>query len=919
MKNLKRLTSLLIVLFVFFGSLFSFNELTFGEVVNQKIAGYGPLQGDLLLSSSAKFDDKYIYIMDSFGISMFDRESGDFVKEIKVNTGQSEFYSQIFEVNSFFQLIKAMEDTAVLMNLLSSLLDKVNYIPTIDFALDSKGLIYFLDFDGISIYNPKNNELLDKIDLNLTEENHKEKSIKFVSFKIYEDSIYILVFSLPFGNEIKGGRAELLKYDISKKEVISKIELMISEDEDFTIIPFDFAISQDRIIALIGLQLDIDSLLPTIGIYTFNESGKLLCSYPGNNEETPSFMPNSIDFQNNTILTTGLISGMMGMPTERTSIIKLELVSSEESNYEIKEAGRIEDEDFGLTGMDVYVKGEELALLTSGKMSNILAYSAFLISDDEIKQYGKFVDSEGQIYGSISYAISDEEDLYETNLLSPYIDVFSKDGEFKKRIEIDTSIVSSMMGVLTLPPIILDMEINGDNLYVYNFFPTNISAYSIENNEWSTLWSDEMMSSGVLDTFPIDMRIKDDKIYLLGAVGENPKISIFSQAGEIEEEELILTEGQYKTELPPLWAGFCITNEEYQILDGFNRSILIFDSDSKELKNIVNLSKELAIYTSIDIHPDSGWIVSDVSRNKIVHYGNDGKFIESIGESGFVTKKLDKETYQKDPDKFFGLTRAKIKNNKIYANDLLNFRYHIITIKAEEETLPEIKFDPSEINLENFSLRENKDLTIKFIVNQLETDFSLELETNVDWIELKKTSISLSEGEFNFTIIGDNLEGWKENSGTITITSINYPDFKKEIPVKVTTHGIIIELTIDEKEAFVITKLGELKIYELDVPPMIKDSRTFVPLRFFGDAIGAKVDWNNEERKVVYTKKDKEIVLFIDKKIAYVNGEEKELDAAPFIKDGRTLVPVRFVSENLDSSVEWNSQERTVRITYPKK
>ena len=210
-------------------------------------------------------------------------------------------------------------------------------------------------------------------------------------------------------------------------------------------------------------------------------------------------------------------------------------------------------------------------------------------------------------------------------------------------------------------------------------------------------------------------------------------------------------------------------------------------------------------------------------------------------------------------------------------------------------------------------------MLVKFTVTPLDKDFDLNLSSNVSWVQFKENSIKASKGEFALTIIGDNLEGWKENSGVITITSSIYPELKKEIPVKVEAVGIIIELTIDEPEAFVINKVGELKVYTLDVPPTIVDGRTFVPLRFFGDVVGAEVLWDNEERKVTYTKKDRVIILYVDKKIAYVNGEEKELDVAPFIKNGRTLVPVRFVSENLDSLVEWNPNERTVRITYPKK
>ncbi len=489
-------------------------------------------------------------------------------------------------------------------------LGKVEYIPTIDFALDSKGLVYVLGFDGINIYRPETGEILNKIPISIPKE-FKEKRVNIVSFKIYKDIAYIFTSSIPIGEEEGKAKIVILKYDIDKRDFSGSIELSGSEEEAFSLIPFDFAISTEEKIVVAGTQLNLGLSIPSIGIYAFENSGKFFCSYPDDDEEEiPSFIPLSLDFQDDTILASGLVTGMMGMPAERTAIVKFKLGNDEEGNYEIKETERIEDENFGFLGIDIFVRDEKIAFLTSGSMSNLLSSRALLISDEEIKKYGKFADSEGQIYGSISFAVSNDGDLYETSILSPYIEVFNKDGKFRKRIEIDTSVVSSIMGVLTLPPIIIDMEIDGDNLYVYNLFPTNICKYSIKHGEWSTLWSDEMMSSDLLYSFPIDMRIYEDNIYLLGPFDNNPKINIFSQKGEIEEEEFTLAEEQYKPEFPPFWIGLCINNDEFQILDGTNKSSL-FLTGRIRLKEYRNLSKELTIYTSIDIHPDGGWIITE--------------------------------------------------------------------------------------------------------------------------------------------------------------------------------------------------------------------------------------------------------------------------------------------------------------------
>jgi hypothetical protein len=90
-----------------------------------------------------------------------------------------------------------------------------------------------------------------------------------------------------------------------------------------------------------------------------------------------------------------------------------------------------------------------------------------------------------------------------------------------------------------------------------------------------------------------------------------------------------------------------------------------------------------------------------------------------------------------------------------------------------------------------------------------------------------------------------------------------------------------------------------------------------VPLRFIGEALGAKVDWDNAERKVTYTLYGRTIELWIDKSTALVNGDPVVVDPAPYIVSGRTVVPLRFVSENLGAAVEWESKTQRITIKFP--
>ena len=105
---------------------------------------------------------------------------------------------------------------------------------------------------------------------------------------------------------------------------------------------------------------------------------------------------------------------------------------------------------------------------------------------------------------------------------------------------------------------------------------------------------------------------------------------------------------------------------------------------------------------------------------------------------------------------------------------------------------------------------------------------------------------------------------------------------------------------------------------ETDQPAIILNSRTMVPLRGIFEAIKAKVTWDDETRTVTAVRRDTTVKLEIGKNIAFINDNECVLDAVPVIQNGRTLVPVRAVSEALGCGVEWLGEENKVVITTNK-
>ncbi|MDP3058379.1 MAG: DUF3798 domain-containing protein, partial [bacterium] len=107
------------------------------------------------------------------------------------------------------------------------------------------------------------------------------------------------------------------------------------------------------------------------------------------------------------------------------------------------------------------------------------------------------------------------------------------------------------------------------------------------------------------------------------------------------------------------------------------------------------------------------------------------------------------------------------------------------------------------------------------------------------------------------------------------------------------------------------------KYLTLDVDPMIQSGRTMVPFRVLFEALGSSVNWNAATQTVSGVKGTTSVSLVIGSTTAVVNGKATTLDVAPSIINGRTMVPLRFVSENLGADVTWVSSQRTVVVRGP--
>jgi len=99
-------------------------------------------------------------------------------------------------------------------------------------------------------------------------------------------------------------------------------------------------------------------------------------------------------------------------------------------------------------------------------------------------------------------------------------------------------------------------------------------------------------------------------------------------------------------------------------------------------------------------------------------------------------------------------------------------------------------------------------------------------------------------------------------------------------------------------------------VYFPDVKPENVNGRVLVPIRTISEEMGAEVTYNDATKQVLIAKDDTEILLTIGSQEAYVNGEKIMLDVPAMIIEGRTMVPLRFISESMNATVEWTEKLR---------
>ena len=174
-----------------------------------------------------------------------------------------------------------------------------------------------------------------------------------------------------------------------------------------------------------------------------------------------------------------------------------------------------------------------------------------------------------------------------------------------------------------------------------------------------------------------------------------------------------------------------------------------------------------------------------------------------------------------------------------------------------------------------------------------------------------------AKGEFNIKVYSnkattaDIVVAVKVDNGAIYAGTLSYTFGEEDIPA-----GTSVVMTLGSTEMIINNEVVDMK----DAAPFAQNNRTYVPFRALGEALGAQVEYDKDAKTVTYELGSTKIVMTLDSKTYTVNGAKKTMDVAPFAKDNRTYVPVRFVGEGLGFTVTGltNANGQYVAVAFTK-
>ena len=268
------------------------------------------------------------------------------------------------------------------------------------------------------------------------------------------------------------------------------------------------------------------------------------------------------------------------------------------------------------------------------------------------------------------------------------------------------------------------------------------------------------------------------------------------------------------------------------------------------------------------------------------------------------------------------LSEILINGNSVEAKDDGSFTYNVKLLEGKN-TIKVVASDLAGNSTE-------KDI----IVNYDTTVPQINITSPKNWQEFKTPDITVTGSVTPASNVDVNVNGEAVNvnaDGTFTYSITAQREGMVSIRVTAvyklsgkSSEKSIVVIYKPVKKTIILLKVGSKTISvngkskDIDVAPFIEPStgRTLVPIRFISEAFGAEVNWEPEFKVVTIILNGTTIKLQIGNKNAVVNGQTVKLDQPPIIKDNRTMVPIRFISEAFGATVKWFPETREIKITY---
>ncbi|MCI3922664.1 stalk domain-containing protein [Paenibacillus sp. TRM 82003] len=329
--------------------------------------------------------------------------------------------------------------------------------------------------------------------------------------------------------------------------------------------------------------------------------------------------------------------------------------------------------------------------------------------------------------------------------------------------------------------------------------------------------------------------------------------------------------------------------------------------------------------------PDGRYLISSFAHNdtqgtKVYDAENDYRSVAELDAAGSISFDKDSsllvigQTVYRLKDGFDRPYNLKIKDAdeviSPFSTTLTADKKYIITKQYEKILV----LDAKNIDVQLLSL----EITPSVLQVGLNDQVLLELQgiySNGSRKPLQEDSVKWNVQDFHIAEVKNSiLYGVGEGTTKLTAT---YGDLKTTVDVTVSALYATPE-RVPDKQIILQVNSPEMLVDGVSVPidqnpsvtPVLHQGRTFLPISPVIKELGGTVDWLDTERKVSIQLGSNQLELWLDRDQAVVNGQIQKLDVAPTIINGKTMVPLRFVSDHAGIHLKWHGNNQVISLIY---